>query len=287
VLIAAHIMNQIPTPNLSNKSPYHLLFSKPPSYHHLKVFGYLCCSSTLTRNRSKFNARAKPCVFIGYPPNSKGYKLFDLVTKSVFVSRDVVFHETVFPFASTLTTFNSNGCLVIPKPISNSSHSDGYSPESSDSSNSNSAPEPIIPPSSSFTPIRKSTRLHHPPGYLQNYHCNLAAQPQVPTRSTRSFSGKQYDLSYVLDYNSLSNSNKHFCLSVSTHFEPKFFHQAVKYSHWREAMAAEIHTLEANNTWLLTDLPPNKPPIRCKWVYNVKLKANGEVERYTARLVAK
>jgi hypothetical protein len=74
VLTAAHIINRIPTPNLSNKSPYHLLFSKPPSYHHLKVFGCLCYSSTLTRNRSKFNVRAKPCVFIGYPPNSNCYK---------------------------------------------------------------------------------------------------------------------------------------------------------------------------------------------------------------------
>jgi len=55
-------------------------------------------------------------------------KLFDLVTKSVFVSRDVVFHETVFPFASTLTTFNSDGCLVLPKPISDSSTSARYSP---------------------------------------------------------------------------------------------------------------------------------------------------------------
>jgi hypothetical protein len=52
-------------------------------------------------------------------------------------------------------------------------------------------------------------------------------------------------------------------------------------------MAAQIHALEANNTWLLTDLPPNKRPIGCKWVYKVKLKANGEVERYKARLVAK
>jgi hypothetical protein len=52
-------------------------------------------------------------------------------------------------------------------------------------------------------------------------------------------------------------------------------------------MAAEIHALEANNSWLLTDLPPNKCHIGCQWVYKVKLKANGEVERYKARLVAK
>jgi hypothetical protein len=52
-------------------------------------------------------------------------------------------------------------------------------------------------------------------------------------------------------------------------------------------MVAEISALEANNIWVVTDLPPNKNPIGCKWVYKVKLKANGEVERYKARLVAK
>jgi hypothetical protein len=116
-----HIINRIPTPNLSNKSPYELLFSKLPSYIHLKVFGCLCFSSTLTPNRSKFNARAKPCDFIGYPSNSKGYKLYDLATHSVFVSRDIVSHEHIFPFASQLTKFNSDGCFVVPTPISDTS----------------------------------------------------------------------------------------------------------------------------------------------------------------------
>ena len=34
-------------------------------------------------------------------------------------------------------------------------------------------------------------------------------------------------------------------------------------------------------------LPPSKVPIGCKWVYKVKLKADGSVERYKACLVAK
>ena len=45
--------------------------------------------------------------------------------------------------------------------------------------------------------------------------------------------------------------------------------------------------MEAKNTWTLTPLPSNKKPIRCKWVYRVKYKYDGLVERYKARSVAK
>jgi hypothetical protein len=52
-------------------------------------------------------------------------------------------------------------------------------------------------------------------------------------------------------------------------------------------MKAKIDALEANDTWQLTSLPANKYAIGYKWVYKVKLKANGSLERYKARLVAK
>ena len=52
-------------------------------------------------------------------------------------------------------------------------------------------------------------------------------------------------------------------------------------------MNEETQALEANQTWRLVPLPPNKHTIGCRWVYKVKYKADDSVERYKARVVAK
>ena len=49
-------------------------------------------------HKDKFEPSATTHVFIGYPFNTKGYKVLDLDTKRIHVSRDVFFHEVVFSF---------------------------------------------------------------------------------------------------------------------------------------------------------------------------------------------
>jgi len=52
-------------------------------------------------------------------------------------------------------------------------------------------------------------------------------------------------------------------------------------------MEFELQALHTNNTWTEVDLPPGKKAISCKWVYKIKFKADGSIERYKARLVVR
>ncbi|KAL6321515.1 hypothetical protein AAG906_019695 [Vitis piasezkii] len=59
------------------------------------------------------------------------------------------------------------------------------------------------------------------------------------------------------------------------------------YRLWREVMNIELQALENNDTWSIFSLPIGKQTVGCKWVYKVKFRADGTVNRYKARLVAK
>jgi len=52
-------------------------------------------------------------------------------------------------------------------------------------------------------------------------------------------------------------------------------------------MKEELNALEHNHTWNVTSLPAGKATIGCKWIYKIKYKSDGSIERYKARLVAK
>ena len=52
-------------------------------------------------------------------------------------------------------------------------------------------------------------------------------------------------------------------MQVSAKFEPSFFHQPIKFLHWRKAMDEEHHAIEENQTWSMVPLPKGKHSIGC------------------------
>ncbi|KAL0403918.1 UNVERIFIED_CONTAM: Retrovirus-related Pol polyprotein from transposon RE1 [Sesamum radiatum] len=69
--------------------------------------------------------------------------------------------------------------------------------------------------------------------------------------------------------------------------EPKSYSQASKLEDWKAAMQNELDALEENNTWEATTLPKNKRAIGCRWIFKLKLNADGSVNKHKERLVAK
>jgi len=78
-----------------------------------------------------------------------------------------------------------------------------------------------------------------------------------------------------------------FDLSATKISTPSTLSQALKDSNWTQAMDLEIAALHKNHTWDLVDQPAAVNIIGCKWVYKLKHKPDGSIDRYKARLVAK
>lgn len=301
ILTACFLINRTPSPLLQWSTPFFRLNEKHVDYTNIHVFGSLCFASTMSQQRSKFHPRALPIVFLGYPTGMKGFRLYDNENQKIFVSRDVVFHEHIFPFhkiTSPEEIVDSFPDLVLPKDFNFSDYNPnttqfsfdlvqpqvvyptnlpaniGIDPINSDSLQ-NDVDSHVVSSTNGFvtenvayshvdfvgpcTDVqpRRSSRATKLPSYLKDYHCSLlysSVDGDFSLLETKS--QPKYPLSDFLAYDKLSPTYRTFVLNVSSVYEPQYFHQAVYFPHWREAMDAELQARENNNTWNVVSLPP-------------------------------
>ncbi|KAJ9545599.1 hypothetical protein OSB04_025306 [Centaurea solstitialis] len=115
-----------------------------------------------------------------------------------------------------------------------------------------STPEPSVesadPGPSQSKNVRRSDRVRQVPNHLHDYHC--------------------------------------YATLLSNH-EPTSYKEASSSSHWQGAMQEELQALTKAQTWDYVPLSLGKRPIGSKWVFKMKTKSDGSIDRYKARLVAK
>ena len=82
----------------------------------------------------------------------------------------------------------------------------------------------------------------------------------------------------------------HVAYNVCQITEPRTMEEALANKHskeWKAAEDSEYETLMENETWEIMELPHGRKPVGCKWVFKVKCRNDGRVERFKGRLVAK
>ena len=141
----------------------------------------------------------------------KGHLLFDLKTRELLVSRDVVFYEHIFPYLHNPSP-TSTDSTQHAKPISPSSsynflfdmpHLSHPSPPEISSPPIDPHPQPALP-----QPFpRRSQRQKNPHSYLQDYHCSLLSA--TTHNSTPSISSNiRYHISNYISYHRLSHTHR-------------------------------------------------------------------------------
>ncbi|GJV04378.1 zinc finger, CCHC-type containing protein [Tanacetum coccineum] len=151
--------------------------------------------------------------------------------------------------------------------------------------------------SKAFSPETKSESLKDRTEYIRSSVVpekvieEVVQQPEPELRKSKrnrtlkSF-GPEFQLYLIEGTRDLISDQHSYCFNVED--DPKIFDEAMKsqdVSFWKESINNEMDSIMGNNTWVLADLPPGCRPLGCKWIFKRKLKVDGTVEKFKARLV--
>ncbi|XP_049397189.1 uncharacterized protein LOC125861305 [Solanum stenotomum] len=229
------------------------LYGSKPRLSHFRTIWCLCFAKNL-KEHDKMLPRSTSAVHMGYSEIQKGYVLFDLSTTTFFVSRDVLFIEDVFPFSQAKESLAQHMF------------------------------KDVLQGSEVFVQELNIT-VH------VSSSCNRSEQIQCKEISDQVVASPDHSDEY--DARDLSTDDNIQVAPISEiqedvapteHRRLVTYSEATKDYRWVEVMQVEVQALENNKTWVITDLPHGKKPIGCRWIYKVKYKSTGEIERFKGDL---
>ncbi|KAF8692258.1 hypothetical protein HU200_039863 [Digitaria exilis] len=318
---ATYLLNRLPSSACPAPTPHHALFGTPPRYDHLRVFGCACYPNTSSTAPHKLAPRSTLCVFLGYSPDHKGYRCFDLSSRRVIISRHVVFDESVFPYSTSQPSSADPEleALVFTDPVESPPFSvyplsAGFpAPRAAPASTPAPRAAPVPPPAPRTAPAPppapRSARFAQP---IRVYQRRPVVAPELPPSDlpapspppvrARALSRLDPDVYHppvihrdpdhthpmvtrraagVLRPAALSASEMEPGISPV----PSSVREALADPYWRQAMEEEYAALLANQTWDLVPRPSDCNVVTGKWIWTHKRRADGTLERYKARWV--
>ncbi|KAJ0507783.1 putative RNA-directed DNA polymerase [Helianthus annuus] len=116
---------------------------------------------------------------------------------------------------------------------------------------------------------------------------STSTEPMKGTRVRKAKSfGSDFHLYLVEGTRNGVEHQYQYCFNIEE--DPKTYSQAMAsrdVAFWKEAIQDEMDSIMHNNTWKLTDLPPGCKPLGCKWIFKRKMKVDGSIDKFKARLV--
>lgn len=281
VATAAYVVNRSPTKSLEGKTPYELWKGKKPNLSHLKIFGSEAMVHVPKEKRHKWDKKSVKMIFMGYCDSSKGYRLMDPKTLKIIKSRDVIFIENV----ETSIPIEDNRTVTASSVPSETEDSENSSVSREQEIHTQKSSATVM--SSKDSNIRKGDSEDSSEYDTDTGELDATYHPPYPIRQDYSSSitlrqrNKQCDTQ--------DGKTSLLCL-YSDLTDPQTVEEVLTSSQaaeWKRAMDEEYSSLMKNKTWSLTELPPGKKALPCKWVFKIKTDQNGNVTRYKARLVIK
>ncbi|RVW45977.1 Retrovirus-related Pol polyprotein from transposon TNT 1-94 [Vitis vinifera] len=270
---AVYLINRVPSSSINFQTPLQALTNVvvAPTVPNLppRVFGCVAFVHLYKHQCTKLTSHALQCVFVGYALHKKGYRCYHPPTRQMYITIDVVFHEDSMYFSSESELqgeyHKEIQTLDYDYHISKENEFGQSELVNQEAGVFNLEPDPFM------------KRLPH------RHNRGIPKPTYEPELSTKV----KYPMSNYVSNHRLSESNKSFVNQLSTVTIPNSVQEALADPRWKAAMNEEMKSLQKNETWELVECPPGKKPVGCRWIYTVKYKADGSIERFKARLVAK
>jgi transposase InsO family protein len=323
-LLTATLLNNISPLRRADITPYERWHGKEADYSNLRVFGSLAYTYVTPTHPKRLELTAVPGkrktldnrgirgIFVGYAEGQKAWRVLHCGTNRIVTTCHATFDESGSPAATELKLLELRRLeklhhldLIHPSRLANSICDLVFYAEPVIEDNSELDLE--LQQLNKFIDDFKIDELRDERGelpdvscyigrHLNNAHSAVVNQRSVGTKPQAlticagdRLSEKQQEAEFLVAAENIACKTENSKVSeLATRVEPKTHAEAITCPdalHWRKAIDKEGQSLVAHGTWKLVPLPKGKRALTSKWIFKIKYDAQGNIERYKARLV--